>query len=258
MPEQSHWFVSYTLPEGQRFSSFGTAHFIYMAIGAIALVALALLARKLERPRAGRVIKAGSIVLIVLYVFRAYMYYRYYPGFSFLDILPLHLCILSVIILPVAVYTENAFLGNVSYAVLMPGALFAILTPETVLGYFHAFGWMPLIFYVWHFLVAAIPLMLVSSGKLIPDIRKYPPIILSLSGYALIIYCFNKQLNTNFMFLNKPAKGTIIWLFGEWLGNPGYIILLALLAFFLIFLMFVPWWLRGRIRNSDKAGNKLK
>ena len=252
MLEQSHWFVSYTLPEEQCFVSFGTAHFIYMAMGVTALVALALLARKLERPLAERVIKAASIVLIVLYVFRAYMYYRYYPGFSFLDILPLHLCILSVLILPAAVYTENAFLGNVSYAVLLPGALMAILTPETVLGYFHAFGWMPLVFYVWHFLVAAIPLMLVSSGKLRPDIRKYPPIILSLSGYALIIYIFNQQLNTNFMFLNKPARGTIIWLFGEWLGNPGYIIALALMAFFIIFLMFAPWWVGGKVRKRQE------
>jgi uncharacterized membrane protein YwaF len=178
------------------------------------------------------------------------MFYRYYSNFHFLDIAPLHLCIISGFVLPVTVFLKNKLLWNFSYGVLMPGALVAIIMPENILSWYHAFGWMPLVFYIWHFLVVAIPIMQVASGELYPDIRKYPQVLLIICTYALGIFILNKQLGTNYLYLNAPARGTVLELFAEWLGNPGYLIPLVLSVFFVSFMMFVPWYFKERKKNK--------
>ncbi|MCL2718623.1 MAG: YwaF family protein [Lachnospiraceae bacterium] len=246
MAEQLHWFLSHSVPVEQRFAPFKTAHFVYMIAGVIIITGLAIFINKSNQYRADLVIRCLAVSLFVFYFLRAYMFYRYYANFHFLDLVPLHLCIISGFVLPVTVFMKNKLMWNLSYSVLMPGALVAIITPENTLNFYHAYGWMPMVFFVWHLLVVAIPVMQVASGELVPDIKEFPKVLMILCGYALFVYIMNKQLNTNYLYLNGAARGTVLEVFQDWLGNPGYIIPMALLVFLVCFMMFVPWYLKGK------------
>ena len=246
MTEQLHWFFSYQVPAEQRFVPFQSAHFAYMIVGVFAIAGLAVLVNKSNRYRADVIIRCCAVGLFAFYFLRSYMFYRYYANFHFLDLLPIHLCIVSGFVLPITVFLKNRLMWNLSYSVLMPGALVAIITPESTLSYYHAYGWMPMVFFVWHLLVVAIPVMQVASGELVPDIREFPKVLLILCVYAIFVYILNKQLDTNFLYLNGAARGTLLEVFEKWLGNPGYIIPMALLVFFVCFMMFVPWYLKGK------------
>lgn len=246
MAEQVHWFLSYNVPLEQRFRAFQTAHFIYMIAGTTAIIAAALIIRKYNQHRTQQIIKGCAIFLFIFYFLRAYMFYRYFANFHFLDLLPLHLCIISAFVIPLTVILKNKLMWSLAYSVLMPGAIIAIVTPEMTLNRYHAFGWMPLIFFIWHFLVAAIPIMQVASGDYKPNIRDYPKVLLILCGYAIFIFVLNKQLNTNYLYLNYAARGTVLEIFDKWLGNPGYIIPLAVLVFLVCFLMFLPWYIKEK------------
>jgi hypothetical integral membrane protein (TIGR02206 family) len=248
-----HWFFTSNIPIEQRFAAFTWPHFIYMIVGAAVITGVAIFINKSNKYRAELIIRICAISLFAFYFLRAYMFYRYFSNFSFLDIVPLHLCIISGFVLPVTVFLKNKLMWNLSYAVLMPGAIVAIITPENVLDYYHAYGWMPLVFFVWHLLVVAIPIFQVASGELLPDIRKYPQILLILCAYALFVYILNGQLGTNYLYLNNPARGTVLEVFENWFGNPGYVIPMVLLVFFVSFMMFVPWYVKER--KKVKADN---
>lgn len=239
--KNGNWFVSSHVEAEWRFQAFGLPHFLYFIFGILIIAALAFYVRRYGQYRGAAVIRGCSLALFIFYFFRAYMFYQYYESFELLDIAPLHLCIISGFILPITVFTKNRLLWNLSYGVLMPGALAAILTPEVTLSGYHAFGWMPLIFFMWHFLVVLIPVLQLVSGELVPDYRFYPKIVFILALYALFIFILNKQLKTNYLYLNGAAKGTVLELFEGWLGNPGYIIPMALLVLLVSFLMFMPW-----------------
>ncbi len=241
MNDNLNWFLSSGVEPELRFRAFSLSHFIYLVLGILAIAGLAWYVNRCHKERADRVIKFISIALLVFYFFRAYMFYRYYDNFVLLDIAPLHLCIISGFVLPVTVYTRNRLLWNLAYGILMPGAVMAVITPESTLNNYHAFGWMPLIFFIWHFLVIMIPILQIASGKLTPDISQYPKVLTLLGIYALFIFVLNKGLGTNYLYLNQAARGTILEVFEKWLGNPGYIIPLALLVLLVSLLLFLPW-----------------
>ena len=249
MNNELHWFLSYHIPEEQRFAPFDTAHFVYLFGGIFLIIALALIVRKVDKKRAELIIRISAVGLLLFYFVRAYLFANYFWNYHFLDLVPLHLCIVSGFVLPLTVFTKNKLLWNLSYSVLMPGAFVAIITPENTLNFYHAYGWMPLVFFLWHVLVVAIPVMQVASGELIPDMKTFPKVLLVLAGYAVFVYIFNRQMNTNFLYLNRAARGTALEVFENWLGNPGYLIPMVLLVVFVCFLMFVPWYLMERRRG---------
>lgn len=241
MKNNLNWFLSDHVEAISRFKNFSPQHFIYMALGIMIIIILAKYVKKCPRYLAERIIKGSSIFLLLFYFLRAYMFYRYFENFELLDIVPLHLCIISGFVLPITVFSKSKLLWNFSYGILMPGAAAAIAMPESTLTFYHAFGWMPLIFFSWHFLVVMIPILQVASRRLLPDLGQYPKVLTLLGAYALLVFILNKVLDTNFLYLNGAARGTVLEVFEQWLGNPGYIIPMALLAAVISFLLFVPW-----------------
>ncbi|MDR2546229.1 MAG: TIGR02206 family membrane protein [Lachnospiraceae bacterium] len=246
MIERSHWFFSHQLPVEQRFASFSLPHLYYIIAGIVVVIVLSIIIKRLSREQAMRFIRVGAIGLLAFYFIRSYLFYLLLPNYTYLDIVPLHLCVISGFVIPLAVFSRNKLLLNISYAILMPGAMMAIITPDRPLTLYHPFGWMPLVYFLWHFWVVALPVLLVVSGELVPDIRKYPLSILSLCGYATFVYLFNTKMNTNYLFINRPARGTLLEPLNEIFGNPGYLIPLALITFTVILLMFIPWWIKAK------------
>ncbi len=88
--------------------------------------------------------------------------------FGVLTELPLQLCGTMYLIIPLMVLSRNRTLMEFVYACGMPGAFFAMLTPDTQGYYFISWGF--LIFIVIHSLIVYVPLFMLITGEFRPRI----------------------------------------------------------------------------------------
>jgi uncharacterized membrane protein YwaF len=150
--------------------------------------------------------------------------------------------------MPAAVISKNKTVNNYCYSVLLPGAIIAMLTPADMFWDYFYLGWFPLFFFIWHFIIAIIPILSIKAGIYRPDIREFPKMIVISLAYMAIIYPLNKLLNTNFLFINTPSRGSLLETYYGWLGNPGYIVPTFITFAAVVFLMYIPWVVCGYIQ----------
>lgn len=142
---------------------------------------------------------------------------------------PLHLCGLALFIHLAFIYSHNKLLGEVSYALVLPGAVAALLFPNWLA--YPAFNLFNLSSYLIHTLLVLFPILSFKARIILPKFSNHWMITLFLLIVTPLIYLFNLQNATNFFFINYPPEGTPLALFANWLGNPGYLIGYALLVF---------------------------
>lgn len=126
-----------------------------------------------------------------------------------LENLPLHLCSFNAIVLPVAVLTKNKALGNLLLLWCL-GAMAALIL-NTEMAETELLGWPFFFYYFPHVVEIAIPLLMVSLGK----VRKDPKCIFSTVGITLGVYTLvhfvNLGLNRLFVALDvRNLSGDII------------------------------------------------
>jgi uncharacterized membrane protein YwaF len=96
--------------------------------------------------------------------------------------LPLHLCSINAILLPIVVFTKNKTLGNM-LLVWCLGAL-AALVVNTAQAEFELLSWTFVFYYFPHVLEFGIPILLFTLGL----IEKHPKYIVSTLVITMLIY----------------------------------------------------------------------
>jgi len=249
------FFFTTSIPDTMRFQSFGIWHGLYILTPALAIWLIIWMCRHKSPEENTKLLRAFTWALPVMYLHRftvfALLDYHVEPQMPFLDRLPLQLCTMNAIIMPIAVKTRMKFLLNYIYGICLPGAAAAMLTPAmSYYGKYAPFSWQVFFFFLDHALMAFVPIFAVSTGFFRPDIR-YAPKILGIFGiYAACMYPLNKLLDQNFLFLNYPDQGTVMAFFASYLGNPGYLLPLAGMVVFIVGLLFLPWYLYRESTNK--------
>lgn len=175
-----------------------------------------------------------------------------------LEYLPLHLCSFNAMALPFLVFTKNKALGNMLLLWCL-GAI-AALVLNTEMAEAELLSWPFFFYYFPHVAEIAIPLLMVSLGK----VRKDPKCILSTVGITMglytVVHLINLGLNrlfvagdvrnlsgeriiANYMFSIKP-NNPMSELFYGWVGEYWhmYLALPILVAYLLI--VYAPELLR--------------
>lgn len=228
-------------PSGGGFELWGASHIAWLGFAAAVTVLLCLLYRRLGdrgRRRTETVIAAlllggeAARLIVVAVVDRLWIGW-----------LPLHLCGISIFIEAIYCFRPGRVLGDILYAACMPGALMALLFPDWT-------GYPPFCFlsqnsFVLHTLLVAYPVMLVSAGRIRPDARNLPKVLLFLLSLAIPMYFLNRATGMNFMFLNQPAPGSPLMWF-ESLGRPGYLAGYLPIAAAVWTALYLPWALARR------------
>ena len=253
-------FFTTRIPDSLRYRSFTWQHLLLL-LGVAACISLA--ARRMKYcNQEGRVklLHLATWALPCIYLVRFTVFYLldiYVEAqMSLLDRLPFHLCTMNAVVMPVAVMKKNKTLLNYMYAIALPAAAAAMLTPAmSYYGRYFYFGWQVVFFFLDHGLMVLVPVLAINSGLLRPDIRFLPRVSALFGSYAALIYVANKVLNQNFLFLNYPDEGTVMALFARYLGNPGYLLPLAFLAGIIIFIMYLPWLVMDRKPPTGKGEN---
>lgn len=159
-----------------KWGSFGIVHIITLILGALIVLGLYFGLRKASK-------KAQTVVLGILsFAGIGAIIFNLVTWGSPIEYLPLHLCSINAILLPIVVFTKNKTLGNM-LLVWCLGAL-AALVVNTAQAEFELLSWTFVFYYFPHVLEFGIPILLFAFGM----IEKHPKYIVSTLIITMLIY----------------------------------------------------------------------
>ncbi len=139
----------------------------------------------------------SSLAIVLFLSYKIYMS-RHYDDFKWIDNLPLQLCNINLIVLPVALLKKNKTMFAFLYFVGIIGGLIGVVMFDTYFLGRSAFSFPVLVYFVYHSMLVMFPILLVLLGKYTPcykDVLKAEKMLFVL---ALIMFVFNKILRIVF------------------------------------------------------------
>lgn len=220
------------------FAPFNTEHGLILLISIIFVVIFLIFARKLSEKseRFLRIIFCGLVwgQEVALY------YFRYtQETLSLSEHLPLHMCSLSILMIPIALFQKRMILSSLLYFWGMGGATQALLTPtvtaDTELFLFYQF-------FISHTFIVAGALYPIFVYSILPSKDTLKTSI----AYTILILPFiglvNWLVQGNYFYLShKPDAETLLDVLGPW---PLYIIPLVGIGIGLFSLLYLPFAFR--------------
>lgn len=226
--------------------SFGVVHILSLLLGADLLIGLYFLLRNLSAKTQTVVLGILSFSGIAAIIFNLVAWGSPY------EYLPLHLCSLNALVLPVAVFTRNKTLSNL----LLLWSLRAImaLVVNTAQANFEIFSATFFFYFFPHLLEFGIPILLFRLGLVEKDVKcSASTLLITLVVYTLIHFG-NVALNNyfvtneicnpsgaivqvNYMYSLRP-ENPVLALFWNWIPHP-YFYMLPVVFIVLVYLGLV-------------------
>ncbi|MER2122097.1 MAG: YwaF family protein [Solibacillus sp.] len=157
---------------------------------------------------------------------------------------PLHLCGFGIFIIGLHAYFPTRTTATLLYTLTLPGAAIALLFPGWTIDpvgdflHFHSF--------IFHALLVIFVFVLIFTNQLQTAFCDIWRSALFLAITVPPIYAYNARFQTNFMFLNKPVRGTPLqWLYDAF-GASGYLVSLTLVIVVLWMMLYLPHAIRKR------------
>ncbi|MHB8062568.1 MAG: YwaF family protein [Ruminiclostridium sp.] len=244
----SKYFFSYIedIPEALHNTPLCVQHLLALSMVLCLWIILTLIFKDKNRVRKWRFIAIISLLLPLLEVAQM-LWYKSIGQFSLGYTLPLHLCSLMCVLLPIMAFTRNGLLMEYSYAMGLAPAMMTLITPDVY--YYPAFSFIYIQTMLVHGIICFIPIFLIFGMDFKPDIRMLPKVIGMLVGLSILIIPVNYFTNGNYFFLRYPASGSPMELFADLVGSPWYLMLTLLLGCVLWAALYSPFII---IRQRNK------
>lgn len=147
------------------YKGFGLGHFAYMLFAFLITALLPILLK--HRPMRTKIITGIvlSVILAAMYIVRI-SYIVTVIGANFKFHLPLHMCSIAILLMPIAAITRSKAVCTFLYMINLPGAIVAIVVPQ-VWFYDYSlkvFDYLVVAYYVEHALIVALSLYFVLTG----------------------------------------------------------------------------------------------
>ena len=216
--------------------AFSPAFFLCFALFLLLLVVASLLLRgKSERAKVLTLVIADILTLLG---FIAYKYALSVDadfnvltaetgGFNWWGELPLQLCNINMLLIPVAVLTKKRPLLSFCFFVGPLGALMAIVMPGIGFGGYSILLPRMLGYFGTHFMIFIMGVALASFGLYRPKLRDLPLTMLTLFLVALVVFGFNMLLratglhpHANYFFSVDTEGNPLLELFHRWIPIP--------------------------------------
>jgi len=175
-------------------------------------------------------------IFVSLVVLSFHVYHMVFGNYDFKTDLPLYLCSLMALIIPIFTYYRKYWMYELLLFWIIAGTSQGVITPDIVEGF-------PVFDYFRYWVVHLGLLIIIFYATFVFDMRpKFLSIfksILALQIYIVAMMLLNYLVNANYSYLNhKPESASVLDYLGEW---PWYIIQVQLLFipyFLLIYLFF--------------------
>jgi len=243
------WLYETDLPPGIGVQTFGIVHLAWVTISVLLILMTILISRR-QTEVIRRRIQVTTVYLMVTAHLFCWLWTAIIGHYAITELLPLHLCTLSVFVESAAVLSGRTLLKEFSYCCGLPGAVFALITP--VMGGYPLFNYYYLQFAMAHTILILLPLIWIFADGFRPDIRRIPPCFGLLLFFAGIAAFVNRLIGSNYMFLSFAPTDTPLEIFEAWFGNPGYLIPLTLLVLIVWLILYTPVVLSTRLQRRKR------
>lgn len=230
---------------------FSAGHITFLIIGIVFGITCILIGRRLSD-------KGKNIMLICLLAgymaLEAAKFIRYFiiPGeFNLKTSLPFHLCSIAVFIYPLAVFSKNLTIRNFIYGVSMPGAFFALATPDFRGAHLFSFYFVHAMYA--HTFIFFIPIFMAACGFFRPDYKKLPKLFIMLLTCMIPALIANYFIGSNYFFINGVVEGTFTETLANIVGERFYVLPMVLLVFILWVLLFSPFMISDKLKARKEA-----
>ncbi len=219
------WDTAYTIPADQGFPLFGAGHLMWLFLIIIICLVLGQYYARWREEKRQRCRRVLAVLLLLDEAFKLIVTTalgRFQP-----DFLPLHLCSINIFVILADALQPREALREELYAVCLPGASFALLFPGW--AYLPIGNALCIHSFTAHILLFLYPYLLLRGGFR-PQFRRFLRVLPFCLPAVGLAYLFNRIFGTNFMFLQYAGEGNPLSLFESWLGRPGYLVGIPILA----------------------------
>ncbi|MDF2985063.1 MAG: conserved hypothetical integral rane protein [Eubacterium sp.] len=252
-----NYFFTYIdkIPKELHNSLFSSQHLLALGMVALTWIIIILLFKDKAVESKWKAVKWMALTLPVLEAAQM-LWYKSIGEFSWGYTLPLHLCSLMSVLLPVMAFTRNRLLQEYSYAIGMAPALMTLLTPDVY--YYPSLSFIYLQTMLVHGIICLIPLFMVFCMGFRPDIRRLPKVVGLLVCFAVLIVPVNYITDGNYFFLRYPAPGSPMEGFSQMVGSPWYLVPTLMLGCVLWFAFYLPFVLIEFVASRKKSADMLQ
>ena len=229
---------------------FSPEHLIILAVSAFFCAAMIFTGGKLEQKGRQRLLITLWASFTVIELCKYINFVIHPDEFNIKTGLPFHLCSISLFTYPLAVFTRNKIFRNFIYAVNMPGALFALITPDIGNSPMISFYFLHLI--IAHTFIVLIPLYMVSCGFFRPDFKTLPGVALMFLVTMIPALLLNRFIGSNYYFVNGPVSGTLTGQLAEWVGEDAYLLPMVGMLAAVWALLYAPFAASDLIRKKEE------
>ena len=185
--------------------------------------------------------KQMTLVIACICTMIGFVVYKYYlsldkefniitadmGGFNWWGELPLQLCNINMLLIPIAVMTKNRALSCFSFFVGPLGAMMALMMPSAGFSGYSIFLPRMLGYYGTHFMIVIEGLALVTFGLFKPRLSDLPRAILTVIIIAFVVFLFNLFLRwtglfpkANYFFSVETEGNFLLEMFHKWIPIP--------------------------------------
>jgi hypothetical integral membrane protein (TIGR02206 family) len=239
------------IPDGVGFGQYSLPHILFL-IGITAFIIIFSRAYK-RSDKASRRRKRIVIAAFVVMMEIAKQIIIAVQGVYVWDVLPLHLCGMSIFFIAIHTARPNRFTGELLYSLSIPGALSALLFADWTM--YPIWNFFCLQSFFIHMLELTYPFMLFGAREIRPRVRNLWMPSLYLLIVVPAIYHLNHVIDTNFFFINKASPGSPMSLLQKFLGSPGYVFGTIGILAIIWFVMYTPIVIADRRRWNKRGDN---
>ncbi len=221
--------------------NFSPTHFAWVSAALLCILLTVLVFRRLA-PSVKNSFLRFLAVLALLTELSTWLWAAVMGCYNLQDMLPLHLCGVSVYVEFAAVFGSHKLLREFTYALSLPAALLAIVMP----GWYYPFlTFRYLASALLHTLLTLIPVLIVWGNGFRPNWRRLPGCFLLLLAFLAAAAAADFLFGGNYMFLRFAPQDTLLQALYLTFGHPGYIFASFGVLFLLWAVLYLPWILTG-------------
>ena len=246
------FFARSDAPQPDAFPLLGARHILLLLLLAGCIAAGLFLIRRMQPPQAQRVIHGAAILGPVLEL--SHSVWLYLTGTTeLIKLLPLHLCGLQSLFIPLAVFTKFTCFRDYVYATSLLGGIFGTVMPSGVADYYPLWSFQTLQTFALHGLLIFVPLAMIVCGMHRPSIQRFPRVLCIFLLVALAVGLVDQMFGENYMFLYAPPAGTpLVWIFHTF-GRGIYLGCTFVLLAGVSLLIHLPFRASAQAPDADDA-----
>ena len=237
------WKQQDDIPSGTGYPLFGPEHLVSVGITLGMVVILCFCFKRLNKKAQKAILKLIPIVMVILEAWKDLFLvsvHRFGLGY-----LPLHICSIGIFVFLLREYLPfekaKAVFGEVAFVLILPASLFALFDADWTYLY-PVWNFINLHSYVWHGLLVLYPILLWIKGEIHPSVHHIHWVLLFLCVVTAPIYIFDKRFGCNYLFVNWPIPNSPLSLFASLVGDPGYLVLYAIMTVLVLLLVYLVVW----------------